>query len=140
MERVAASTRGVEASREVRTVRVERDPHVGQGAFGEREAQQQRIVARVVAEQRKRVARAVVVQEKIAVSRAQVGVARIELESGLEMCVRVAGITTPCGDLRRERQCPCANRRWIVRSRERLHQRAIRVVGFAGKARGRSDA
>src|SRR5437899_174243 len=31
MERVAAGTRGVEASREIRTVSVERGPHVGQG-------------------------------------------------------------------------------------------------------------
>ena len=140
MERVAASTRGVEASREVRTVGVERGPHVGQCAFRECEAQQQRIVAGVVAEQRKRIARSVVVQEEIGVSRAQIGVARIERESGAKMCVRVAGTTTPCGDLGRERKCPRANRQRIVRSSERLHQGAIRVVGVAGEARGRSDA
>jgi len=141
MHALAALPRSVEAGGKIRAVRLARRAGVGQPRLGEREPQQQAVVARIRTQQRHDLGRAAAVEQKIGVGALQVSIMRGERERGHEMRFRGCIVTLSRRDLRRDGQCPFAHRCIVVCAKRCGHQRGVgrrrrsRQAGRRGIAR-----
>ena len=80
MQAVATPARGLEAGGQVLAMRGEGRVRFRYALFGLRQAEQQRVVPDVVAQQRNYVARAIAIDQELGVDTLEVGVTRIERE------------------------------------------------------------